>query len=86
MLWLRGVNIFEGYLHDPERTAQVLRDGWLKTGDVVEVSAMAFDGTLVNISNSPGYDNQPSFTPDGKAVIFLRGGARDPVLAQRLRC
>jgi len=29
-----------------------------------------FDGTLVNISNSPGYDNQPSFTPDGKAILF----------------
>jgi dipeptidyl aminopeptidase/acylaminoacyl peptidase len=24
----------------------------------------------VNISNNPGYDNQPSFTPDGKAVLF----------------
>jgi acyl-[acyl-carrier-protein]-phospholipid O-acyltransferase/long-chain-fatty-acid--[acyl-carrier-protein] ligase len=34
MLWLRGVNIFEGYLNDPERTAAVLRDGWLKTGDI----------------------------------------------------
>ena len=34
MLWLRGVNIFEGYLHDPERTNDVLRDGWLKTGDI----------------------------------------------------
>src|SRR5436190_8466190 len=34
MLWLRGVNIFEGYLHDAERTADVLQDGWLKTGDV----------------------------------------------------
>src|SRR5437667_1914840 len=28
MLWLRGPNIFEGYLHEPERTAEVLRDGW----------------------------------------------------------
>src|SRR5438552_10710031 len=34
MLWLRGVNIFEGYLHDPKQTAEVLRDGWLKTGDI----------------------------------------------------
>jgi acyl-[acyl-carrier-protein]-phospholipid O-acyltransferase / long-chain-fatty-acid--[acyl-carrier-protein] ligase len=34
MLWLRGPNIFEGYLHDPDRTADVLRDGWFKTGDV----------------------------------------------------
>src|SRR6266567_2099061 len=34
MLWLRGPNIFEGYLHDPERTADVLQDGWLKTGDL----------------------------------------------------
>jgi acyl-[acyl-carrier-protein]-phospholipid O-acyltransferase/long-chain-fatty-acid--[acyl-carrier-protein] ligase len=34
MLWLRGPNIFEGYLHDPERTADVLRDGWFKTGDI----------------------------------------------------
>src|SRR5215469_14562119 len=34
MLWLRGVNIFEGYLHDPKRTGEILRNGWLKTGDV----------------------------------------------------
>jgi dipeptidyl aminopeptidase/acylaminoacyl peptidase len=25
---------------------------------------------FVNISNSPGYDNQPSFLPDGSAVLF----------------
>src|SRR5207245_4977607 len=23
-----------------------------------------------NITNSPGYDNQPSFTPDGGAIFF----------------
>ncbi len=34
MLWLRGSNIFEGYLHDPGRTAEVLKDGWLRTGDI----------------------------------------------------
>jgi hypothetical protein len=33
-------------------------------------------GQAANVSNNPGYDNQPSFTPDGKAVLFtsVRGG------------
>jgi len=30
-------------------------------------------GTPVNITNSPGYDNQPSFTPDGGAILFTSG-------------
>ena len=32
----------------------------------------AHDGptTWINISNSPGYDNQPSFLPDSSAVLF----------------
>jgi acyl-[acyl-carrier-protein]-phospholipid O-acyltransferase/long-chain-fatty-acid--[acyl-carrier-protein] ligase len=34
MVWFRGVNIFEGYLHDEKRTADVLHDGWFKTGDI----------------------------------------------------
>ena len=34
MLWLRGPNIFEGYLNAPDKTAEVLQDGWLKTGDI----------------------------------------------------
>jgi hypothetical protein len=34
-------------------------------------------GTPINITNNPGYDNQPFFTPDGKSVLFtsVRGAA-----------
>ena len=43
------------------------------TGDTLTI------GTPVNISNSPGYDNQPSFTPDGKSVLFTSvRGTRKP--------
>src|SRR5881394_3042302 len=27
-------------------------------------------GSPVNVTNRPGYDNQPSFTPDGHALLF----------------
>jgi hypothetical protein len=35
-------------------------------------------GPVVNISNSPGYDNQPGFLPDGSGVLFSsnRDGAQ----------
>jgi len=34
--------------------------------------------SLTNVSNNPGYDNQPSFLPDGSAVLFssVRSGTQ----------
>ncbi len=43
-IWVKGPNVFQGYLHDPEQTAKVLTaDGWLRTGDIATVDA---DGYL----------------------------------------
>ena len=33
-VWVRGDNVFAGYLDDAEATSRVLVDGWLRTGDV----------------------------------------------------
>ena len=34
-VWVRGPNVFAGYLDDPDATARVLTDdGWLRTGDI----------------------------------------------------
>lgn len=34
MLWLRGANVFPGYLKDPEKTAAAIKDDWFVTGDL----------------------------------------------------
>jgi hypothetical protein len=38
-------------------------------------------GAPVNITNNPGYDNQPFFTPDGRAILFtsMRDGKQTDV-------
>jgi acyl-[acyl-carrier-protein]-phospholipid O-acyltransferase / long-chain-fatty-acid--[acyl-carrier-protein] ligase len=43
LLLVRGPNVMQGYLNRPEKTAEVLRDGWYNTGDI---AAMDEDGFI----------------------------------------
>lgn len=42
IIWLKGSNIFSGYLNNQEKTDEVLVDHWFKTGDVGRVDANGF--------------------------------------------
>ncbi len=79
MIWFRGVNIFEGYLDDPQRTAAVLRDGWLKTGDVGRFDEDGFlyiEGRLSRFSKIGG-EMVPHESVENKIVDILGLAGKD---------
>jgi len=42
-IWVRGYNVMQGYLDNPEATAETITaDGWLKTGDVGVMDAAGY--------------------------------------------
>jgi hypothetical protein len=62
-------------MFQPAPATEVFLADFNESGNRIEI------GKPENISNSPGYDNQPSFTPDGAAVLFtsVRGDRKpDP--------
>jgi len=62
VLWLKGTNVFAGYLDNPEATEAVLKDGWLNTGDVAERDDEGFykiTGRVKNIIITGGVNIYP---------------------------
>ncbi|OAH15920.1 AMP-dependent synthetase/ligase [Streptomyces jeddahensis] len=79
-VWVRGDVVFLGYLNNREATDQVLRDGWLATGDVGYLDA---DGYLV----ITGRKKDIIITSGGKSVapLVLEEQLReDPMVSQCL--
>ena len=83
MLWLRGVNIFNGYLDDPARSAEVLTDGWFKTGDLARFDEDGFlfiEGRLSRFSKIAG-EMVPHETIEHRIVEVLGLPQEERVIA-----
>ena len=42
LLLVKGPNLMQGYLNQPERTAEAIRDGWYVTGDIASIDEDGF--------------------------------------------
>ncbi|MFF3350113.1 AMP-dependent synthetase/ligase [Streptomyces sp. NPDC002779] len=77
-IWLRGANVFQGYLNNPKATDETLHDGWLATGDL---GSLDEDGYLT----ITGRKKEILVTSGGKSVSpgVLEERVRDhPLVAQ----
>jgi long-chain acyl-CoA synthetase len=62
-LWVKGDNVMLGYYKIPETTAQVLRDGWLNTGDLGMIDCarnLAIKGRLKDVIIHKGFNIYPA--------------------------
>ena len=42
MVWFKGANVFNGYLKNPKKTEEVIKDGWFRTGDIGRMDSDGF--------------------------------------------
>ena len=69
-LWIKGDNVFLGYAGDPEETARVLEDGWLKTGDLVRFDEDGFIYITGRIKNLIILSNGENVSPEEIEDLF----------------
>jgi len=79
-LQVRGPNVFAGYWRNPDATAEVLVDGWLRTGDVAERDEEGFyriKGRLKDMYISGGENVYPA---EVEAVLHEHPGVADAAI------
>ncbi len=42
LLLIKGPNVMQGYLNQPEKTAELIKDGWYNTGDIAKIDEDGF--------------------------------------------
>lgn len=83
IIWYKGANIFGGYLGEPEKSAQVLQDGWYMSGDLGRMDEDGFlyiDGRVSRFSKIGG-EMVPHGTVEQKLNEAFGKGREDQAVA-----
>ncbi|MDA8228846.1 MAG: class I adenylate-forming enzyme family protein [Desulfitobacterium hafniense] len=76
-LWYQGDNIMQGYLDRPDLTADTLKDGWLRTGDMARFDKEGYlfiEGRLKDLIHSGGLKFSPR---EVEEVILIYPGVQE---------
>jgi acyl-CoA synthetase (AMP-forming)/AMP-acid ligase II len=92
-VWVRGPNVMLGYWNNPEATAAVLRDGWLRTGDIGRLDTEGFlflHGRRSDMIKTGAHRVHPTDVEEVIAEIpYVREvavvGVDDPILGQVIK-
>ncbi|HYO24373.1 MAG TPA: AMP-binding protein, partial [Lacipirellulaceae bacterium] len=82
MLLVAGPNVMKGYLHEPKKTAEVIRDGWYVTGDIARIDKQGFieiTGRLSRFSKIGG-EMVPHLNVEEAIQKFVQGESQDELL------
>ncbi len=71
-LWIKGDNVMLGYYNDPAATAEVMEDGWLKTGDLVEEDENGFITIVGRIKNLIILGNGENVSPEEIEDVYYK--------------
>ncbi len=87
-LWIKGDNIMAGYYNAPEKTSEVLKNGWLCTGDLAVQNASGFlkimgrsDDLIIKAGmNIYPQEIEGTLKRDKRVKEVLASGSRDDAL------
>jgi acyl-CoA synthetase (AMP-forming)/AMP-acid ligase II len=77
-LWLRGPQVMQGYLNQPEATAQAITpDGWLRTGDIGSVDEAGFFTIVDRLKELIKYKGYQVAPAELEAVLLAHPAVSD---------
>lgn len=82
-IWVRGENVMLGYWNNPDATASVIRDGWIRTGDLAHQDSDGYffiQGRRSDMIKSGAHRISPQEIEE--AILELEGVAEVAVVGQ----